>query len=81
MSIEKRIENLEMHIPREVGHEVLIEHQDGSVTRFYQGDGPPWEKRTIIHTAFEMNEEERKRFDEGLLSLYEGKRPLPNTKP
>lgn len=28
-----------------------------------------------------MNEQERKRFDEGLLCLYEGKLLLPNTKP
>ena len=71
-NLEKRIEKLEMCTHREGGHEILIKHRDGNVTRFCRGDGPPW-KTTIIHPA-EMNEEERKKFDENLLRLFEGKR-------
>jgi hypothetical protein len=73
MSIEKRIDKLEKSTHREGGHETQIKYRDGNVTHFRRGDGPPWET-TIISPAYEMNEEQRKKFDEMMLSVFNGKR-------
>ena len=51
-----------------------IKYRDGNVTRFRRGDGPPWET-TIISPAYEMNEEKRKKFDEQILFVFNGKLP------
>ncbi len=53
---------------------MLIKYRDGNVTRFRSGDGPSWET-IIISPAYEMNEEQRKKYDELMLFLFNGERP------
>ena len=51
---------------------MLIKWQDGNVTRFCRGNGPPWET-TIIRFVNEKNEEQRKKFEEMMLAVFNGK--------
>ncbi|MFC2122749.1 hypothetical protein ACFLRP_03595 [Bacteroidota bacterium] len=71
-STENRIKKLEKQLEEEAsGHEMLIEYCNGNITRFYKGEGPPWQT-TTLKVAYEQDEDKRKAFENNVHAIFNG---------
>jgi len=77
-NLASRLKQLEKQFGKEPGgHEAVIKHRDGTITRFCDEDGPPWETLEL-EVAYGETEAEREEFDRMMRAIFDGELSKPS---